>query len=265
MIRIAALIFVLFAATASAVRAAPSLAPAVSAADWLNGRPTAGDLRGRVVIVDVFTFDCVNCKHVVPALRSLYGSTSRRDLAIVGIHSPETDYEKDRGNVVRNLAAQRITWPVAIDNTFALWRAYGIEYWPTQLIFDRRGILRKTVVGEGQDDVVRATVKALIAEAPLRATISPNGRTYTIGLNGTAGSAVKLLAMDIPTHWVAAFCTAKLCAPFRVTLTLPQSGKTSLEFRVVPPGGTKAREVPFRVQLASGSQSVTLKGRYSGR
>lgn len=64
----------------------------------------------------------------------------------------------------QNLKVQGITWPVAVDNDFALWRAYGIEYWPTQLIFDRHGHLRKTIVGEGQDTVVAATVRELLSE-----------------------------------------------------------------------------------------------------
>lgn len=114
--------------------------------------------------MDVFTFDCINCKHVVPELRTLHATLPQADFAIVGIHSPETPYERNRANVAQNLQEQGITWPVAIDNDFALWRAYGIEYWPTQLIFDRRGRLRKTIVGEGQDADVAATVKLLMSE-----------------------------------------------------------------------------------------------------
>lgn len=136
--------------------------PLPPAKDWLNGKPTPASLAGRVVIVDVFTFDCINCKHVVPELRALYTKFSRRDLAIVGIHSPETPYEKIRNNVLANLREQGISWPVALDNSFALWRAYGIEYWPTQMIFDRRGVLRKTIVGEGQDALLESTVASLI-------------------------------------------------------------------------------------------------------
>lgn len=66
--------------------------------------------------------------------------------------------------MVQNLTAQGITWPVAIDNSNVLWNAYHIEYWPTQLIFDRHGVLRKTVTGEGQDELVARTVRELIAE-----------------------------------------------------------------------------------------------------
>jgi thiol-disulfide isomerase/thioredoxin len=141
-----------------------AFAPVVNASAWIGSRPTAASFAGRVVILDVFTFDCINCKHVQPELRSLRTHYSPADLLIVGIHTPETPFEHDRANVVRALAAQSITWPVAIDNDEKLWNAYGVQYWPTQLIFDRHGRLRKTVVGEGSDANVASTVAALVAE-----------------------------------------------------------------------------------------------------
>lgn len=140
-----------------------SLGPLLAATDWLNGRATAASLRGKVVLVNVFTFDCFNCKNVTPNLRTVH-STEAGNVAIVGVHSPETGFEHVRSNVVTALREQRITWPVAIDNDMALWRAYGIEYWPTQLIFDKKGHLRKTVVGDSQDAEVDETIKKLAAE-----------------------------------------------------------------------------------------------------
>jgi thiol-disulfide isomerase/thioredoxin len=142
----------------------PSLAPVLAAGDWINGRPDAAALRGKVVLVDVFTFACYNCKNITPNLRKLHARTPSADLAIVGVHAPETAYEKDRANVVTNLKELGITWPVRTDNDFAVWRAYGVEYWPTQLIFDRHGVLRKTVVGDSQDAAVDATIAELISE-----------------------------------------------------------------------------------------------------
>ncbi len=147
------------------VRAAgPSLAPVVAPGDWINGTATAADLKGKVVLVDVFTFACYNCKNITPNLRKLRAQTSSADLAIVGVHAPETAYEKDRAHVVSNLKALGISWPVRTDNDFAVWRSYGVEYWPTQLLFDRHGVLRKTVIGDSQDTVVDSTIAELIAE-----------------------------------------------------------------------------------------------------
>jgi thiol-disulfide isomerase/thioredoxin len=138
------------------------LAPIYTPADWINAPVSPDSLHGKVVVVDIFTFGCINCQHVVPNLRRLYTSQPHDRFAIVGVHSPETQYEQQRADVVENLKLQGITWPVRIDNDFRVWRAYGIEYWPTQLIFDRNGRLRKTVIGEGQDDVVNATVRELL-------------------------------------------------------------------------------------------------------
>ena len=141
-----------------------TLAPVYAASQgWLNGKLTPADTAGKVVIVDVFTFDCYNCKNVVPNLRALDAKKSA-DLVIVGIHSPETPFETNHANVVANLKAQGITWPVAIDNAFAIWHAYGIDAWPTQLFFDRNGKLRATIVGDSQDDAVDRIVQKLLAE-----------------------------------------------------------------------------------------------------
>jgi thiol-disulfide isomerase/thioredoxin len=146
------------------VLAQSAFGPLLSATEWLGDRPTAASFAGKVVIVDIFTFDCINCKHVVPELRLLRRKYSAQDVLIVGVHTPETPYERERSNVARALAAQGISWPVATDNDNRLWNAYGAQYWPTQLIFDRRGTLRKTIIGEGRDAEVASTVAALVVQ-----------------------------------------------------------------------------------------------------
>jgi thiol-disulfide isomerase/thioredoxin len=159
--------FALLAALVPAPRpvaAAPTLEPLERYGDWISARPSAADLRGKVVIVDIFTFACFNCKNVTPNLRALYRDHRSGDLKIVGIHTPETPYEANRKNVAENLATLGIVWPVAVDNDKTLWNAYDTEYWPTQLIFDKHGVLRKTVVGDSQDQLVDDTVNQLLAE-----------------------------------------------------------------------------------------------------
>ena len=151
-------------APAAAARATPTLAPVYAASQgWLNGAVTAADTAGKVVIVDVFTFDCYNCQNVVPTLRAL-NAKKADGLVIVGVHAPETPYETNRANVIANLKKQDITWPVAIDNSFAIWHAYGVDAWPTQLFFDRTGKLRATIVGDSQDDAVNRIARKLLAE-----------------------------------------------------------------------------------------------------
>jgi thiol-disulfide isomerase/thioredoxin len=150
------------AAALPASAAQASLAPLNSASAWINGSVTSSSLAGRVVIVDVFTVDCSNCQNVVPTLRELYAKDRARGLSIVGVHSPETPAERSRPYVEQSLVRQRVAWPVAIDNDYALWRAFGVSAWPTELFFDRRGRLRKVIVGDMQDDEVRATVASLL-------------------------------------------------------------------------------------------------------
>ncbi|HEY0614827.1 MAG TPA: redoxin domain-containing protein [Candidatus Elarobacter sp.] len=145
--------------------AAVSLAPVLGAGPWANAAgppPTAG----RVTVVDVFTFDCINCKHVTPELQRLHAKYGRGDLAIVGVHAPELPEEHVHANVVRALREQDIRWPVLFDDDFKVWRAYGVQAWPTQLVFDRHGHLRATYVGEGYDAQLERTVASLVAERP---------------------------------------------------------------------------------------------------
>ena len=153
-----------FAVCGLPAAASPTLQPVLAAADWIGGRPGERDVAGHVVVVDVFTVDCFNCRNVVPTLRRLYRDDRAKGLEIIGIHSPETPAEQQRGYVVENLQKQGISWPVAVDNSFTLWQSYGVNAWPTQLFFDRRGRLRKVIVGDSQDDLVRSTVESLISE-----------------------------------------------------------------------------------------------------
>ncbi len=143
--------------------AAMSLAPVLGATPWANA-PGPPSTAGRVTIVDVFTFDCINCKHVTPELRRLRAAYGSRDLAILGVHAPELPEEHVHANVVQALRDQDITWPVVYDDNFRIWNAYGVTAWPTQLVFDRHGKLRATYVGEGNDAQVEQSVRSLVAE-----------------------------------------------------------------------------------------------------
>jgi thiol-disulfide isomerase/thioredoxin len=159
MTSLAALVSAIFIAAVG-----PSLGSVTGAADWIHGNVTAVQLQGKVVLVDFYTFDCINCKHTEPNLRSLYANNPRKDLVIIGVHSPETSYERDRANLIASLADQGIAWPVVVDNDFKVWNAYGVTAWPTQMVFDRKGVLRQTFVGEGYDNELDSLVASLIAE-----------------------------------------------------------------------------------------------------
>ena len=142
--------------------AAMSLSPVLGATPWANAAgppPTAG----RVTVVDVFTFDCINCKHVsrscASCARRTAPTTSRSSAC-----TRRAAQEHVHANVVRALRDQDITWPVVYDDEFKVWNAYGVTAWPTQLVFDRHGKLRATYVGEGYDTELERTVRELVAE-----------------------------------------------------------------------------------------------------
>ncbi len=160
---------------ARAAQPPPTLDPILrSKQPWFNGRPTAADLARRVVVVHVFTFACVNCRNVTPNLRTLHATRSA-DVSIVGIHTPELDSERDPANVARALPELGIVWPVVLDPRNVLWDAYGVGAWPTQFVFDRRGTLAATVVGDSQD-------------ATLDAAIDRAARTYPSSERGARSS-----------------------------------------------------------------------------
>src|SRR5579872_791930 len=155
---IAALLTAVMVAVAS-----PSLNFVTGAADWIHGKFTAAQLQGKVVLVDFYTFGCINRKHTEPNLRSLYANTPRKDLVIIGVHSPETSFERDLKNLVASLSDQGIAWPVVVDNDFKVWNACGVTAWPTQMVFDRKGVLRQTFVGEGYDSELDSLITSLIS------------------------------------------------------------------------------------------------------
>jgi thiol-disulfide isomerase/thioredoxin len=139
------------------------LAPLLSGGAWVNaaGPPPT---QGRVTIVDVFTFACINCQHVTPELRRLRAVYAPADLTLIGVHTPELPEERVHSNVVAALREQGIAWPVVYDDDHRLWDAFGVSAWPTQLVFDRHGRLRATIVGEGYDGELERVVHQLVGE-----------------------------------------------------------------------------------------------------
>jgi cytochrome c biogenesis protein CcdA/thiol-disulfide isomerase/thioredoxin len=136
---------------------------------WFNtpgGRAlTLRSLRGRVVLIDFWTYSCINCLRTLPALRA-WDSRYRRDgLTIVGLHAPEFPFERDAGNVREAIARNRLRYPVGQDNDFANWSAYGNQYWPAKYLIDARGRVRYVHFGEGEYDRTERAIRTLLAEA----------------------------------------------------------------------------------------------------
>jgi cytochrome c biogenesis protein CcdA/thiol-disulfide isomerase/thioredoxin len=136
---------------------------------WFN---TAGDrpltlrsLRGRVVLIDFWTYSCINCIRTLPALRAWDGRYRHDGLTIIGMHAPEFPFERDAGNVERAIARNHLRYAVAQDNDFANWRAYGNQYWPAKYLIDARGRVRYVHFGEGGYGKTERAIRTLLAEA----------------------------------------------------------------------------------------------------
>jgi len=130
---------------------------------WLNSPPlTIAGLRGRVVLVDFWTYGCINCVHVLPHIVEWYEKYKDRGLTVVGVHTPEFAFERDSSNVKRAIQRHGIGYPVAQDNKFATWNAYRNRYWPTAYLIDRSGELVFQHAGEGAYDEIDRTIRLLL-------------------------------------------------------------------------------------------------------
>jgi len=124
---------------------------------WLNSKPlTRADLRGKVVLIDIWTYGCWNCYNSFPWLRSVEEKFADQDFTVIGIHTPEFDREKVRENVVKKIEEFKLHHPVMMDNNFAYWRALNNKYWPAYYIVDKQGNIRDAFIGETHEGDRRA-------------------------------------------------------------------------------------------------------------
>ena len=140
-------------------------APEFASGDWINSEPlTLKGLRGRVVLVEFWTFGCYNCRNTLPSIKDWDGRYRQKGLSIVGVHSPEFDDEKKVENVRREVAELGIHYPVVTDNDYATWRAYDVSAWPTMFVLDKSGRIRWKHVGEGAYDETEQVIQKLLVE-----------------------------------------------------------------------------------------------------
>ena len=136
---------------------------------WFNttaGRPISlRSLRGRVVLVDFWTYTCINCLRTFPAIRAWDERYRAKGLTIAGVHTPEFAFERKAANVERAIAQNELRYPVAQDNAYGTWNAWGNRYWPAKYLIDARGRVRYTHFGEGDYDQTEKAIRALLAEA----------------------------------------------------------------------------------------------------
>jgi thiol-disulfide isomerase/thioredoxin len=142
------------------------LPPLKGVTEWLNSPPlTQESLRGKIVVVDFWTYSCINCLRSIPYIRAWAEKYKDQGLVVIGVHAPEFAFEKNLDNVHKAVKDLKIDYPVAVDNDYAIWRAFGNEYWPAHYFIDGQGRIRYHHFGEGEYDESEKVIQQLLAEA----------------------------------------------------------------------------------------------------
>jgi len=143
-----------------------TLPPLDGATAWIQSAPlTAEGLRGKVVLVDFWTYSCINCLRTLPHVRAWAQKYREHGLVVLGVHTPEFDFERNPGNVLRAVRDLKIDYPVAVDSNGALWQAFGTRAWPTLYFVDAQGKVRGQQLGEGRYDQAERMIQRLLREA----------------------------------------------------------------------------------------------------
>lgn len=134
---------------------------------WFNSPPLSlAQLRGQVVLLDFWTFACVNCVRSVPHLQAWHQRYAARGLVVIGLHTPEFGFEKDPAQLQAAIQRLGLSYPVAQDNQYRNWRNWQVQAWPTLFLLDRQGRVRLRHVGEGDEALIEAEIQKLLAQAP---------------------------------------------------------------------------------------------------
>jgi thiol-disulfide isomerase/thioredoxin len=161
----------------------PSLARATG---WLNSQPlTAADLRGKVVLIDFWTFTCINWRRSLPHVRAWAERYKDQGLVVIGVHAPEFAVERDVGNVRRAAKEIKVDYPIALDNDFSVWQAFDNQYWPALYIIDAQGRIRHHQFGEGGYEESERVIRQLLEEAGHERL----GRLATVDARGAEAEA----------------------------------------------------------------------------
>ncbi len=168
-------------------------------AAWINSPPLdISQLRGKVVLIDFWTYSCINCIRTIPYLNALYAKYGSDGLVIVGVHTPEFQFEKNYTNVVTAVKSFGIKYPVALDSNDATWNAYHNQYWPADYVVDANGTIRHTQFGEGDYNETESVIRELLQAAG-----------YHVGTaTGAAGTSVDFSQIGTPEIYVG-YATAR--------------------------------------------------------
>ena len=174
------------------------MSPLTGATTWLNTPPlTTEQLRGKVVVVDFWTYSCINCLRSIPYVKAWAEKYKDQGLVVIGVHTPEFAFEKSQANVRQNVRRLGVTYPVAMDNDFAVWRAFRNQYWPAHYFIDAQGHIRHHHFGEGDYEGSERVIQQLLKEAGAQV----DGRTVQVDARG-AEVAADFAQVDSPETYV---------------------------------------------------------------
>ncbi len=163
---------------------------------WINSPPlNLSDLRGKVVLVDFWTYSCINCIRTIPYLNAWYGKDGGNGFVIVGVHTPEFQFEKNYTNVLAAVKSFGIKYPVALDSKYATWNAYNNKYWPADYLLDKNGDIRDIQIGEGGYNTTEMLIQELLQNAGYKT--SPG-----IAANAVNGTNVNFAEVGTPEIYV---------------------------------------------------------------
>jgi cytochrome c biogenesis protein CcdA/thiol-disulfide isomerase/thioredoxin len=184
----------------NAKRKAPEIIPG---GQWLNSAPLAlSSLKGRVVLIDFWTYSCINCQRTLPYLKNWWEKYEESGLVIIGVHSPEFEFEKNVANLRTAISDFSLPYPIVQDNNFATWRAFNNRYWPAKYLIDKDGYIRYTHFGEGAYDETEKEIQKLLKETgtevnetvqnPYYELFSETPEIYLGSLRSTADQSIEL-------------------------------------------------------------------------
>jgi len=150
----------------------PYMAPSIDGIDaWINSEPLKiNDLKGKVVLIDFWTYSCINCMRTLPYLNDWYRKYHDKGLVIIGVHTPEFDFERNLDNVKNAVVQDGIKYPVALDSRFVTWQNFNNQYWPAHYLIDKKGYIVYTHFGEGEYDVTENNIRYLLGINELTTT-----------------------------------------------------------------------------------------------
>jgi thiol-disulfide isomerase/thioredoxin len=192
--------------------------PVATATQWLNSRPlTAADLRGKVILIDFWTYSCVNWRRTLPYVRAWAHKYKDCGLVVIGVHTPEFEFEKNVDNVRRAAKEMKLDYPIAIDSDRAIWRAFNNDFWPALYFVDSQGRIRHHYLGEGEYEHSERVIQQLLADAGVGGI---DHKPVSVHPRG-AEVAADLSSLKSPETYVGAEQTQNFASPGGAVLDRP--------------------------------------------